>query len=301
MTLTFVSVPLKEAFSIWSFTSIASMSLSIPLEVIYNILDRLSLDVLSLHNCSLVSPPFLSYCRKYLFADISLADPASCRRLHSVVAGNLSLASYIRKLEVISRPHDEYRSRRWVTVEHTLAPLLQMLHNLHSFALRDEYFLSWNNLPSEFRLSISNLSSSTLTLSYVENIHMEQLLGRNVILKGLILDNCKPQFTNSLRPLSRPSPFEVAMQPGYLESLKIHNSPQCWERLYTILTHEDARLFLTRLKYLELSENPGQSIFEVAGKSLQEIVLTGLGDAKAGMFRAHKFTSRLSLLSSANL
>ncbi|KAG5716496.1 hypothetical protein E4T56_gene9516, partial [Termitomyces sp. T112] len=36
-----------------------------------------------------------------------------------------------------------------------------------------------------------------------------------------------------------------------------------------------------RLKYLEIPGNPGHLIFEVAGKALQEIVLTGLGEAKA--------------------
>ncbi|KAF5374428.1 hypothetical protein D9615_009059 [Tricholomella constricta] len=257
------------------------LSLSIPEDIISTILDELSSDNESLKQCSLVSQSFLPLCHKLLFSSICLNHPTRTRGFYRVITNNVSFASYIRRVEIISSVSPEFRGRDWVTFEHTLAPLLQALHNLHAFTLRKNFLppLPWNTLPADLRSTILDLSVPSITLAHVANVPMGHFR-RFICLKDLKLLDIELDHGHplDLGPLnaSLSSPLPV----GYLESLEILDSPMCGRHLVTTLTDPRSSLKLSRLKDLELFGDHGftGTIMETAGQTLQRVVWYGLGE-----------------------
>ncbi|KAF8072320.1 hypothetical protein FPV67DRAFT_1667743 [Lyophyllum atratum] len=269
----------------------------VPADIVYIILDKLCSDSTSLKNCARVSRSFHSHCQKLLFSHICLVHPASTRGLYRAISANASLAGYIRTVEVISRIGVEFRGRDWVTIEHTLAPLLQSLHNLESFIFRNTYqpALPWSTLPADLRQAILEISAPNITLEYIANPPMGPL-GRLVGLKRLSLMDIVSDAEHTL------DLGVLGMSPhshqhlGYLESLKIKAAPACGQHLVRTLTDSRSRLRLSRLKELELNGNSGfeGAIMEAAGLALERVVWRDLGDQNEGPFQT--FPSSFSML-----
>ncbi|KAF5374437.1 hypothetical protein D9615_009042 [Tricholomella constricta] len=274
-----------------------ALSLSIPEDIISTILDELSSDIVSLEQCSLVSRSFLPLSQKHLFSSICLDHSTRIRGFYRLITNNAAFASYIRRVEIIN--FDDPGGRDWVMFEHTLVPLLQTLHNLHAFTLRNRFGppLPWNTLPANLRSAILDLSVPSITLEYVVDVPMGHF-ARLVRLKSLKLVEVESDLGHPLDwvPLgaSLPSPQPV----GYLESLKIVNSPMCGRHLVTTLTDPRSSLKLSRLKDLEVWGDNGftGTIMKAAGKSLQRVEWYGLGKEKDYHLDPSRFPSSFSEL-----
>ncbi|KAG5640448.1 hypothetical protein DXG03_008626 [Asterophora parasitica] len=273
-----------------------ALSLPIPVDIVYTILDELSSDAACLQQCALVSRAFLSHCHKLLFSHIRLDHPRQSRGLHRAISNNASIACFIRTLEVVASVQPEFRLRDWVTIEQTLAPLIQMLYNLDSFTFRSTFQLPlpWQSLPVDLRSAILELSAPSITLEYLANLPIAQFM-RLTRLKSLSLIHI---WTDPSHPLDS-APLQTSPQTfGYLETLEILGSPTCGKLLVSVLTHRRSSLKLSQLKTLALYGNHelGGAILDVAGQTLQRVVLGGLGEDRNFQFVA--FPSSFSTLPS---
>ncbi|GLB45586.1 hypothetical protein LshimejAT787_2400440 [Lyophyllum shimeji] len=188
----------------------ALLTMFVPADIVYAILDELSSDPTSLKQCSLVAHSFRTHCHKLLFSHIVLNHPRQSRGLHRAISVNAALAGHIRSVEVVSTVADEFRGREWVTIEHTLAPLLQTLHSLQAFVFRSTCLppLQWTSLPAELRQAILEISAPSITLRTITGVPMEPF-GRLAGLRRLCL-----MWTASDSPSTAsgnsPSPHETS-------------------------------------------------------------------------------------------
>ncbi|GLB45592.1 hypothetical protein LshimejAT787_2400500 [Lyophyllum shimeji] len=275
----------------------ALLTMFVPADIVYAILDELSSDPTSLKQCSLVAHSFRTHCHKLLFSHIVLNRPRQSRGLYRTISCNAALAGHIRTVEVVSTVADEFRGREWVTIEHTLAPLLQTLHSLQAFVFRSTCLppLQWTSLPVELRQAILEISAPSITLRLITGVPMEPF-GRLAGLRRLCLMGTASDGDHAHDLTSFGSSPKYPQAIGYLEALEIRASYSCGHHLVRTLTDPRSRLRISRLKALVLSGNGGfaDKIIDAAGSTLERIAWTALGEADDGPFTT--FPSSLASL-----
>ena len=90
--------------SIGPFRVIAmSNSVTIPQDIIYNIIEAVSDDRCLLKKCALVSSSFLLPCRKHIFSELRLrvSGNQACQTLHQFLVENPVVQSFVRSITVV--------------------------------------------------------------------------------------------------------------------------------------------------------------------------------------------------------
>ncbi|KAF5372314.1 hypothetical protein D9615_009229 [Tricholomella constricta] len=261
--------------------SIEMSSSTLPLELIYAIIDELSGDKPALSACSLTSSSLRGQAQKHLFSKVVLyldaIDPWRADNLHGILYSNPQLASLVVSLEVhiSERPGLEI-----VIIRHF--SLLNRFPRVRSVALTSSYidFTQWRDMQDDLRIPLLMLiqqpSVETLTLVY-QGCLPPQILSHCLQLKHLIMERCRLQDSRYQPRMST----EIGRrshggQQGHLESLRLDAG---YSPLLATLIHPSSPLSFSRLHTLFISSlqttpaNMLQNILDAASLSLVQLSL----------------------------
>ena len=168
-------------------------SVTIPQDIIYNIIEAVSHDTRLLKKCAMVSSAFLLPCRKHLFSKLFLSDDRACQRLYQILVGNPVVQSFVRSITIT-------RSNR--ISDWNCTPLISILRlsfcclesfSINMSSLRVRHPLNWNNFSRELKDALSTvIRSSTLKTLYVNKISLPTMLFLGINLTKLELTNFSP-------------------------------------------------------------------------------------------------------------
>ena len=166
---------------------------TIPQDIIYNIVEAISDDRRSLKKCALVSSSFLLPCRKYLFSELRLRDDRACQRLHQFLVENPVVQSFVKSIAI--QPLSHSSSSEWNCI-----PFIDILRlsfcclksfsiNMSTLLKPYQYPLDWNNdFSSELKDALSTvIHSSTLKTLSLNKVSVPAMLFLGINLTKLEL------------------------------------------------------------------------------------------------------------------
>ena len=168
-------------------------SLTIPQDIIDNIIEAVGDDSHLLKKCALVSSSFLLPSRKRLFSNISLfrVDQA-CQQLHQLLVENPVIQSFVRSI-TISPDYTSSKSHLQLNRTSLIAILRLPFCCLESFSINVWYPSNWNDFSSELKDALLTIiHSSTLKTLYLENIDVPIMLFHGIHLTRLELRSVSP-------------------------------------------------------------------------------------------------------------
>jgi hypothetical protein len=168
-------------------------SLTIPQDIIDNIIEAVGDDSRLLKKCALVSSSFLLPSRKHLFSNISLfrVDQA-CQQLHQLLVENPVIQSFVRSI-TISPDYRSSKSHLQLNRTSLIAILRLPFCCLESFSINVWYPSNWNEFSSELKDALLTIiHSSTLKTLYLENIDVPITLFHGIHLTKLELSSVSP-------------------------------------------------------------------------------------------------------------
>jgi len=241
----------------------------LPTELLTDILAYFQDDLSSLKTFSLISRPFLSVCRKYLFTTLRLNSFGSsfdsqCDSWMTILNNSIDLSS-LQILElgppILRLPSHAY-SNHWNQLMERKVPsihdqrvqtIIQRALNPHIVILRFE-FQSWKDLSVTFQEAFIELvqreTVTSLSLEYAVDFPMAGL-SRCRYLRELSLISF-----NISESVVGPGLFEDEVSggsKGYLESLTLFASDECVETMINVLSSSQSLLDLTQLRRLSIN------------------------------------------------
>lgn len=250
------------------------MPISIPQDVINNIVDELKGDKRTLATSSLVSRSLREPCRKHLFARIEL-DSRRMRKvkgLYSILSYNPGIGLYVRHLHLVM--HDASSGRE-------LPSILQTLGQLRSLCWQVAQMepLPWTTLDRFLKTTVMELLQSS-TLVHIDISHVKDfpisLLARSSHLKELTLSDVFPPtfIYHEVKLESKPK------QKAQLQSLVVSSTLSADHSLFGILTHVLSSIELSHLRHLRVGSirqdkeiEECQRMMESAADSLEDLTL----------------------------
>ncbi|RDB16445.1 hypothetical protein Hypma_002923 [Hypsizygus marmoreus] len=183
-------------------------STKLPQELLDHIIDELSSDHTTLKQCALSFRSLRFRSQSHLFAEIYFASHLACKRLHSVLTDNASIAPHVHNLTI-----SLYSSPRLIDDE-VLPIIFDMLTSLREFTLHGTFHgrSTWTSIPECTKLSLFRLFSLptllTIRLTFLFDIPvtffqipntLERLILQNISFDGVLhLDNSPSLFFRSL-------------------------------------------------------------------------------------------------------
>jgi hypothetical protein len=137
------------------------MDLTVPQDIIDNVVDALNGDKDTLKSCAVVSRSFFTPSRRNFFSNIHLDDSAQTERLYNLLVSRPEISSLIHELTVT--PAVYHRTGTAMA----LANILRMLSQLRSllWGHRNAMLIHWTDLSSELQSAlVDSLQSPNLTI-----------------------------------------------------------------------------------------------------------------------------------------
>ncbi|KAF8805335.1 hypothetical protein BYT27DRAFT_7193076 [Phlegmacium glaucopus] len=241
----------------------------LPTEILAHILSYFEDDVNALKTFSLISRPFLSVCRKYLFSTLRLNSLGSsfdhqCDSWMSILNHSIDLSS-LRILELGPpifrvRSHDPGAcSDHWIKTLTRRVPSIHdqrvqtiIQHVLHpqTVILRFE-FQAWKNFSLTFQETVIELiQRETVSSLSLEDTVDFPLVG---LSKCRHLRDLSLISFNISESAYAPEHEVLGGSKGYLESLTLFASDECVETMISVLSSPQSLLDLTRLRRLSIN------------------------------------------------
>jgi hypothetical protein len=208
--------------------------MSLPPELLYQILDFIRDDLCSLKQCVLVCRAFLPKCQSHIFSVIRFTHPyharQQCQSFYHLISSNPDITTHVRELHIscdLPSPNEfPVGTSFWAIEEAALPEILRMVHRLEFLSLGSRCLwlpINWDHFTPELHSALLDRFRApcltTLRVCHIMNFPVDQLHTFTHI-KNLIY------LGRSLHRVTLVSPKNSVILPPQLQTLGMSGHPE---------------------------------------------------------------------------